>query len=717
MFPKRILAAGSSRLFRKPAFLYLRYNKDRRLPVTIPEISGGFLVKKNGSLRGKLIFIPLILIFLGVIGIGLMSSLISKKSMIKEMENSGIYSSKRFIERITDNTETLKIVNTEMEGKIHAANRVVASNEDVMSNQFISRLAQQLEVYEINLIDANGTIQFSNLSANVGKKIDPNAPSQDVLKGKVSTWFDDIVLNPETNKPYKYGYLKYPSGGMVQTGVDAIRLQYLQKAFSYQKLIEQMASSDEIEYAMMVDSNYNVIAHNETDQIGTVYDQDQNYIKALSTLKERVYEGKSKTGKGNVLNVVVPFEIKGEGQYLINLGFSMSNVEKAVNTGRLWIFILSAGIFILVGGFLTITSSKVVSVIRNLMMHLGAMAKGDFSIQIEDKLTKKNDELGEIAHAVSDLQISVRDIVKSVLDSNVKLEQAAISLNEKTQMTALASHELGETVNMIASGAANQSMDVQKGEQTISGFDEIIKINSEKLMDLNRSTTQVETLKEEGNRLLHDLINKTTISSNAAKEVSRVIEQTHLSAEKITTASQHIQGISKQTNLLALNASIEAARAGEAGRGFAVVAEEIRKLAEESNQFSHEITVVIQELIEKIERAVDNIATLESLVDEQKESVSQTNHKFAGISLAINEMRNQIENVNHAQTQMTQMNQDINEIMSHLTKISDDNAAGAEEAAASIEGQIESINYVDEQANTLTELSKQLNDKLKLFNI
>ncbi len=85
MFPKRILAAGSSRLFRKPVFLYLRYNKDRRLPVTIPEMSGGFLVKKNGSLRGKLIFIPLILIFLGVIGIGLMSSLISKKSMIKEM--------------------------------------------------------------------------------------------------------------------------------------------------------------------------------------------------------------------------------------------------------------------------------------------------------------------------------------------------------------------------------------------------------------------------------------------------------------------------------------------------------------------------------------------------------------------------------------------------------------------------------------------------------
>lgn len=198
-------------------------------------------MKKNGSLRGKLIFIPLILIFLGVIGIGLMSSLISKKSMVEEMENSGIYSSKRFIERITDNNETLKIVNTEMEGKIHAANRVVASNEDVMSNQFISRLAQQLEVYEINLIDANGVIQFSNLSANVGKKIDANAASQDVLKGKASTWFDDIVLNAETNKPYKYGYLKYPAGGMVQTGVDAIRLQYLQKAFSYQKLIEQMA--------------------------------------------------------------------------------------------------------------------------------------------------------------------------------------------------------------------------------------------------------------------------------------------------------------------------------------------------------------------------------------------------------------------------------------------------------------------------------------------
>ena len=312
---------------------------------------------------------------------------------------------------------------------------------------------------------------------------------------------------------------------------------------------------------------------------------------------------------------------------------------------------------------------------------------------------------------------SVKDIVKSVLDSNVKLEKAAISLNEKTQKTARSSNELGQTVNMIAVGAANQSEDVQKGEQTIKGFDEIIKLNSEQLEALNHSTTLVDQLKEEGNTLLHELIKKTSISSNAAKEVSRVIEQTNISAEKITTASQHIQGISKQTNLLALNASIEAARAGEAGRGFAVVADEIRNLAEESNRFSNEITVVIHELIDKIQRAVENIATLESLVEEQQESVSQTNHKFTGISIAIGEMRKQIEKVNDSQSHMTQMNHEITEIMTHLTKISDDNASGAEEAAASIEDQIEAITYVDEQANALTDLSKQLKDKLKLFNI
>lgn len=674
-------------------------------------------MKKKRSIKRVLIIVPLLVIFIGVTAIGIVSSIISKKSVLNEMQNSGINSSLRFIERITDNYDTLDIVNAEIEGKIHSANRVVASNEDTMSNQFITRLAQQLDLYEINVYDAQGRIVFSNLNANIGETLSVEAPSQVVLKGEQNSFFDEIIYNADSKKTLKYGYLKYPSGGMIQTGIDAIRLQYLQRAFSYQKLIEQMASSDEVAYALLLDANYNVLAHSDIAQVGSIYDQDSEYRLAFELGEERVYEGESLVSGERVLNVVVPFEMNNKEQFIINLGFSMQNVENAVNRNRLVIFSLSAIIFVVVGGFLTLTSSKVVSTIEKLKVSLNLMAKGNFAEPIDAKLPQSGDELGEIAAAAFELRNSVRDIVDNVLTSNLKLEEAAIELNQKTEETVMASNEVGQAVNNIAAGAVSQADDVQKGESTLRGFEQIIQLNETRLQGLNRSTGVVESLKADGNNLLKELVEKTEISLDAADEVSQVVAQTQLSVEKITAASQQIQGISRQTNLLALNASIEAARAGEAGRGFAVVADEIRKLAEESNRFTEEITTVIDELVVKNASAVTHMNTLSLLVNNQRQGVSETRIKFEGISNAIEDMRRNIQEVNEAQHQMAEMNVAINGIMSHLSTISEDNASGAEEAAASIEAQMEAIEFVNAQANALMELSFQLRDKLKLFEI
>ncbi|MDH8676743.1 methyl-accepting chemotaxis protein [Fusibacter bizertensis] len=674
-------------------------------------------MKRNGSLRRKLIVIPLLLIFLGASGIGVFSSIILKNSLVDELENSGLYSSKRFIERISDNSETLKIVNNEMEEKIHASNRVVASNEELISNQYVSRLAQQLGIYEINVYDENGKIEFSNISTNIGKKLDKDAKAQTVLTGKSNSLFDEILYNEDSKKTLKYGYLKLPEGGMVQTGVDALRLQYLQKAFSYQKLIEQMASSEEIEFAMMIDESGKVIANNELSIVGKTFDQNSIYFQALESGLDQVAIDKSIATDNNILNVVVPFEIDSQGKHLISLGFSMEKVNAVVNKGRLITYILTALIFIFVGGFLAITSGRVVSIIGILKVHLNGMAQGNFGNVLNRKLISRKDELGEIAQAIDELQGAVTDIVKRVVETNFKLDTAIQALTEKTSETTAASYEVGQTVNAIASGAVSQSEDVKMGRASIASLDTLIEDNEKRLKALEEATEIVEKLKEEGFSELELLIGKSDISTKSAREVTLIIEQTHLSADKITSASEQIKGITRQTNLLALNASIEAARAGEAGKGFSVVADEIRKLAEESNRFTEEITTVISELTQKIGVAVDNMLTLESLVAAQKLSVTGTTDKFKGISTALSVMKTELLSVTDSQSSMMDMNLKIKGIMEHLSNISEDNAAGAEEAAASIEGQVNAIKHVDLKTNELTELMLQLNQRLKLFNI
>src|SRR5690606_33235105 len=100
-------------------------------------------------------------------------------------------------------------------------------------------------------------------------------------------------------------------------------------------------------------------------------------------------------------------------------------------------------------------------------------------------------------------------------------------------------------------------------------------------------------------------------------KVHDIILRTNDSAKKISQASQVIANIAGQTNLLALNAAIEAARAGEAGRGFSVVAEEIRKLAEESENSTKIIDEIVEDLQQNAANAVDMVEKVSMIVAEQ----------------------------------------------------------------------------------------------------
>ena len=307
--------------------------------------------------------------------------------------------------------------------------------------------------------------------------------------------------------------------------------------------------------------------------------------------------------------------------------------------------------------------------------------------------------------------LELEKILEEIRMTGTLLQEQAEKLDGLSGESAMAAENISQVVTGVAEEATSAAERAQDSFEILKELEEAVGLSADCLHHLRDSIIIVEETKEKENLEMKALLQYTAESNNALAEIKQKIEQTENSAVAIFSAAEKVRDISRQTNLLALNAAIESARAGEAGRGFAVVAEEIRKLAEDSNTFTNEISVVTKELATNMKSSSEKVEFMELAIHKQTDSIGNVDSEFTEIEKAINEISLRSSSISEAIAEIQNKKEKTGEIIQFLAAHISNNAASAEEITAMIEEHNSTNLSLMSSTNDILAISEELLEK------
>lgn len=409
---------------------------------------------------------------------------------------------------------------------------------------------------------------------------------------------------------------------------------------------------------------------------------------------------------GEVETKVSYVEMDPHWGWIIGSGAYLSEFNSGATQVLYLVLIIMAVAVVLGSIIVSIISGRLTKPILMVAKRLKSVADGDLTV--EEVKMKSKDEIGELSQDFNHMIKNMRTLISQVDLSTKQVASSSKELTLGAEHTSQATENITISIQESAAGAQEQQMMLQRttnsleeisiGIQRIAESSSTIADSSVDAMELaNIGGTAVEHTAKQMN-----LINK---SVNETDVVMRMLDER---SQQIGTMLIAITDIAKQTNLLALNASIEAARAGEEGRGFSVVAAEVRKLAEQSNQSSGQISTLIQDMRTDIEQSLKTLNRVKQDVDSGIQIANETEQQFNKIVGSTNFIAQQTEELASVTQQITASVQEITAGQEQVSNLALQAADNSQNIAASSEEQLASMEQITSLATTLSDMSQKL---------
>ena len=309
---------------------------------------------------------------------------------------------------------------------------------------------------------------------------------------------------------------------------------------------------------------------------------------------------------------------------------------------------------------------QIVIPLRQTLETVERVAAGDLTHNYD---TPRRDEMGQLQRAVQRMNVGLRELISGITDGVTQIASAAEELSAVTEQTsagvnsqkvetdqvATAMHEMAATVQEVARNAEEASEAAVAADQQAREGDKVV----------GEAIAQIE-------RLAIEVGHSTEAMGHLKRE-----------SDKIGSVLDVIKSVAQQTNLLALNAAIEAARAGEAGRGFAVVADEVRSLAQRTQQSTEEIEELIAGLQSGTLQVANSMDSSRSLTDSSVELTRRAGESLGNITRMVSTIQGMNQQIAAAAEQQSAVAEEINRSVLNVRDVSEQTSAASEETAAS----------------------------------